>query len=106
MTSCQIPDKPTTRFPLATKLAFVSIGLLVLLIIGSTTTPQGEPFLPLLARLAICELGFITGAIAAFVGCKADWGNCRPSINSISAMIAFVAAIIFADIGVQIWPTQ
>jgi len=49
-------------------------------------------------------LGFILAAIAAFVGCKADWRNCRPSINSISAMIAFVLAIVFADIGVQIWP--
>ncbi len=106
MTSCQIPAKPTTRFPLATKLAFVSIGLLVLLIIGSTTTSQGKPFLPLLAQLTICELGFIISAIAAFIGCKADWGNCRPSINSISAMIAFVTAIIFANIGVQLWPMQ
>ena len=106
MTSCQIPAKSTTRFPLATKLAFVSVGLLMLLIIGSMSTSQGKPFLPPMAQLAICELGFISSAIAAFIGCKADWGNCRPTINSISAMIAFVTAIIFADIGVQLWPMQ
>lgn len=104
MKSCETPEKPTTRFPASSKLLLVSAGLLLLLIVGSTAAPTGEPFLPLLARLAICELGFILAAIAAFLGCKADWRNCRPSINSLSAIIALVLAIVFANIGIQLWP--
>lgn len=60
--------------------------------------------MPLMARLAICELGFILSTIGAFLGCRADWGNCRPSINSIAAMACFVFAIIFAFTGFQLWP--
>lgn len=104
MKSCETPKKPTTQFPTSSKLLLVSAGLLLLLIVSSTASRTDEPFLPLLARLAICELGFILAAIAAFLGCKADWGNCRPTINSLSAMAAFVLAIVFATIGIQLWP--
>ncbi len=102
--TCRIPEKTTNRFPPATWLTLTGIGLLVLLLIGDTRSPQGESFMPLLAKLAICELGFIVSAIAAFIGCKADWGNCRPTINSFSAMVGFVLAIYFAATGIQLWP--
>ena len=103
-TACRIPEEPTNRIPPALYLTAIGIGLFVLLLIGSSQTPNNEPFMPLLARLAICELGFIVSAIAAFIGCKADWSNCRPTINSIAAVIGFVLAIYFFATGIQLWP--
>ncbi len=103
-TSCSVPEQNAKKLTPALLLTLTGFGLFVLLLIGGAQGPDGEPFLPLLARLAICELGFITSAIAAFVGCKADWRNCRPSINSIAAVIGFVLAIYFFATGIQLWP--
>ena len=93
-----------TRYPTSVFLAATGVGLLGLLLVGNIVGSNGQSVLPLLARLAISELGFIICTIGAFLGCRADWGNCRPSINSIAAMTCFVLAIVFAFSGFQLWP--
>lgn len=103
-TTCKVPEQPPKKVPPALFLVLIGLGLFALLLIGNTASPEGEPFLPLLARLAICELGFIVSSIAAFLGCKADWTNCRPSRNSIAAIIGLLLAIYFFATGLQLWP--
>jgi hypothetical protein len=92
------------KLPTALLLAIIGMALLGLFQLGSMVPAGGKAFLPLLAQLAICEFGFFVCGIGAFLGCKADWGNCRPSINSIAAMVCFILALYFAFTGFQLWP--
>lgn len=80
------------------------LGMLLIVTFAVRTNGGGEPALPLLTLLAICEVSFFATAIGAVLGFR-RLGTAGREPKLLAASIACVLlALRFAIYLVQLWP--
>jgi hypothetical protein len=82
----------------------LSLLLLILVIKGSAAREDGSTLLPLLTLLIVSEFAFFVNAIGAYIGIKHTLANGIKPIYGVVTLICMLLAILFAWMGISLWP--
>jgi len=89
------------------KLPFLAFGLglffILIIVIGLSTTPQGETVLPMLTVLFLCEFAFFMTAAGAYVGLSNAREVGFKTWNAVISLLCLFLAIGLILLGVDLW---
>ncbi len=90
------------------KFSFLVLGmgvfLLLLVLKGSQLDGNGVTVLPLLTLLIVCEFGFVSNAIGAFLGVKALRAEGLSVGPVIVTSMCVLLSVVFMFLGIRLWP--